>query len=40
MAMELVEGKLNRNGTELASNNILHNLVNMVCSRCCQKDDL
>ena len=40
MAMELVEGKLNRYGTELASNNILHNLVNMVCSRCCQKDDL
>ena len=39
-AMELMEGKLNRKGTEVASNSTLHNLVNMVCSRCCQEDDL
>ena len=40
MATELMEGKLNRNGTKLASSNVLHNLVNMVCRRCCQEDAL
>ncbi len=37
IAKELMEGKLNRNGNVLASNVALHNLVNMICSRCCQE---
>ena len=40
MATELMEGKPNTNGTGWVSNNTLHHLVNMVCNRCCQEDDL
>ena len=40
MAMGLLEGKLGRYGTELPSKDTWHNLVNMICSRCCQGDDI
>ncbi len=40
MAAELVESKLDRNRTVLSSDDSLHDLVSMVCSRCCLEDDL
>ena len=40
MATELVEGKLDKNGIALSSDDTLHDFVSMVCSRCCLEDDL
>ena len=40
MTTGLMEGKLSRYGTELPSNENLHNFVSMICSRCCQEDDI